>query len=329
MAIYRQTSRLKGCSSFKNYNSPDWETLLNRASKRGVSPSYVAFPSPLKERGIKGVRLINNLYKLLAVDVDGTLVGKDGTISVEDREALAKAGDLGIQVSLSTGRTAQGCLRIINYLSLDGHHIFFDGALVSNPEQGEEVYVQPISKAVVRQTVEFAHWHKIDLELYSTIRYFSERETWSTNAHRQFFGVEPAIVDFSELWERETIIKEGLVVSIPQQAANARSFCRQFGDSLHFSRARTPAYPGIDFINIVAPEVSKGEALGALASYMGISLSEVIAIGDGANDIPLLTSAGLAIAMGNASDEVKAVADYVTLDIDHSGLAAAVNRFLL
>jgi hypothetical protein len=75
--------------------------------------------------------------------------------------------------------------------------------------------------------------------------------------------------------------------------------------------------------------VSKGRALEALASYLGIPLAEVMAIGDGINDIPLLSLAGLAVAMGNASDEVKAVADYVTLDVDHSGVAAAIEKFLL
>ncbi len=58
-------------------------------------------------------------------------------------------------------------------------------------------------------------------------------------------------------------------------------------------------------------------------------MNEIMAIGDGANDISLLSSVGLAIAMGNAPDEVKAVADYVTLDVDHSGLAAAIEKFLL
>ena len=66
----------------------------------------------------------------------------------------------------------------------------------------------------------------------------------------------------------------------------------------------------------------------ALASHLGIPLTQVIAVGDGTNDISLLTTAGLAIAMGNALDEVKAVASYVTLDVDHSGLAAAINKFL-
>jgi hydroxymethylpyrimidine pyrophosphatase-like HAD family hydrolase len=80
---------------------------------------------------------------------------------------------------------------------------------------------------------------------------------------------------------------------------------------------------------VVAPDVSKGKALEALASFLGISLTEVMAIGDGINDIPLLSSVGLAVAMDNASDELKAVADHVTLDVDHHGVAAAINKFLL
>ena len=67
----------------------------------------------------------------------------------------------------------------------------------------------------------------------------------------------------------------------------------------------------------------------ALASHLGISLTEIMAIGDGPNDISLLSSAGLAIAMGDTPDELKEVADFITLDVDHNGLAAAINKFLL
>ncbi len=63
--------------------------------------------------------------------------------------------------------------------------------------------------------------------------------------------------------------------------------------------------------------------------HLGVSLAEVVAVGDGTNDISLLSTAGFAVAMGNAQDEVKKVADYVTLDVEHSGLAAAINKFLL
>ncbi|MBA7622248.1 Phosphatase YwpJ [subsurface metagenome] len=274
------------------------------------------------------MRLVNP-YKLLLVDVDGTLLGESGTISVEDRNALAKACDSGLLVSLSTGRAAQACLSVISKLALDSYHIFSDGALISNPNNGKEIYAQPIDKTVVKQAIEFAHLNEIDLDLYSATHYFVERESWSAIAHRQYFGIEPTVVDFDELWNHERIIKGGLAVTSSQEAAKVRRFRLQFEDSLYFSFAKSSGYPDVDFFNIVAPEVSKGKALRALTSHLGISLAEVVAVGDGTNDISLLSSAGLAIAMGGAPDELKAVADYVTLDVEHSGLAAAINKFLL
>jgi Cof subfamily protein (haloacid dehalogenase superfamily) len=273
--------------------------------------------------------LINHPYKLLVVDIDGTLVNSRGKISAQDTGALAEVRNLGISVSLSTGRGLQASMSIINQLLLDGYHMSFDGALVSRPSSGEEVYVQPISKAMVRRMIEIAHASDLDLELFTVSHYFVERETWSTEAHRQFFGVYRTIVDFSNIWERERIIKGGLVTTSPQEEAKVKKFCRQFEHRLHFSWATTPAFPDVYFINILSPGVSKGKALAALASHLGISLAEVIAVGDATNDMSLLTSTGLAIAMGNAPDEVKALADYVTLDVDHSGLAAALNQLLL
>lgn len=273
--------------------------------------------------------MINSPYKLLVVDIDGTLLGKNGAISAEDKKALALASALGIQVSLSTGRVMQACLSIINQLPLDDYHIFFDGALVASPEKGEEVYVRPISGELARQMAEFVHRNEISLDLYSATKFFAERETWATDIRRQFFGLQPIIVDFSGLWRKERIIKGTLVVLSPEERAKAENFYLHFKKSLSFSWTKTPSYPEVDFINVLAPDVSKGKALEALASYLGIALTEVMAIGDGANDVSLLSIAGLAVAMDNAVEELKAVADYVTLDVDHNGVAAAINKFLL
>lgn len=273
--------------------------------------------------------MANNPYKLLVVDIDGTLLNKDGAISPEDKKALARVGDLGIRVSLSTGRVAKACLRIVDQLSLDGYHIFFDGALVSNPTEGEELYVQPISQEIVRQAIEFAHLNEINLDLYSTTHYFTERETWVSDIRHQFFGIPPTIVDLNQVWQKERIIKGAIVVRSAEERAKADSFRLHFESSLSFSMTRTPAYPEVDFINVLALEVSKGRAMETLAAHLGIPLAEVMTIGDGTNDISLLSKAGLAIAMGNAADELKAIADYITLDVDHNGVAAAINNFLL
>jgi len=275
------------------------------------------------------MRLTKKAYKLLVADIDGTLLNKDGAISTEDRDAIAKVGESGIPVALSTGRVVLASLGIIKQLALDGYHMFFDGALVINPEKGEEVYVKPISKELVRQTVEFAHLNGINLDFYSATHFFIEQETWGSNIRRDFYRTPPTVVDMTKLWQTERIIKATLTVKSPEEKAKANDFYQHFKDRLNFSLTKTPAYPEVDFINVLAPDVSKGEALAALASFLGIPLTEVMAIGDGSNDVSLLSKAGLAVAMGSAPDELKAVADYVTLDVEHNGAAEAIRKFLL
>lgn len=270
---------------------------------------------------------MTNRYKLLVVDIDGTLLDKQGHISDTDKEAVARAGARGIRVSLCTGRAVKACTNVFSQLPLDGYHIFFDGALVYNPETNEEVYAAPIKKELVKQMAEYLGRVEINMDFYSTTQYFIERVTWATEIRRNFYGLQPTLTEFTNLWQREKIIKGTIVVASAEEKARAQDFIRQFKD-LKFSWTKTPAYPEVDFINVLDPEVSKGVALKALTAFLRITPAEVMAIGDGANDIPLLNAAGLAIGMGNASAELKAVADYVTLDVEHNGVAAAIEKFL-
>ncbi|UCG55161.1 MAG: HAD family phosphatase [Dehalococcoidia bacterium] len=267
-------------------------------------------------------------YKLLVVDVDGTIVDSNGAISYEDEKALTGVAAAGITVSLSTGRIIKACQKIIDRLSLDGHHIFFDGALVSDPSQEEEIYCRPIERRLVKQAVDFARANDIYLELYNATGFFAERRNWSDKIHYDFFGVESIITDFNDIWQRERIIKAEMVVRELGERQQLELFKKEFEGKLRFSIARSPAFPNIDFINIINPDVSKGEALRCLVTFLGLTMNEVIAIGDGLNDISLLEAAGLAVAMGNAFPEVKRVADYITLDVGQNGVAAAVREFL-
>ena len=271
-------------------------------------------------------------YKLLVVDIDGTLLGKNGIVSADDRKALARAGDSGIYVSLSTGRVVQASLEVINQLVLDGYHIFADGALVSNLAKDKDVLVSPISKESVKQMVEFAQRNDIYIELFSKTHYFVERETRVSDMRRKVYGLQPTTADFTKIWQNEEILKGTLVVSSAEESeerAKADNFRLHFKNSLNFRWTKTMVSPEVDFMNAVAPGVSKGKAVEVLALFLGIPLAEVMAIGDQDNDMSLLSTAGLAIAMGSAPDELKAIADYITFDVEHSGVAAAIDKFLL
>ncbi len=272
---------------------------------------------------------IENRFKLLVLDIDGTLLSKQGTLSGEDKKALARVSASGIKISLSSGRAAPACLPIIDQLSLDGYHTSFDGALISNPKLAHEVYAEPISDRLVEEIVEFSHINGINMDLFSSGSLYVEKETWTSELRRQFFITEPVIVDFAEISRKERIIKGAIIARSPEEKAEVERFYRHFASCLTFSWTRSPACPGIDFVNILAPGVSKGKAVEVLASFLEISLSEVMAVGDGSNDASIFSRVGMAVAMGSASDELKGMAHHVTLDADHSGVAEAVSRILL
>jgi len=141
--------------------------------------------------------------------------------------------------------------------------------------------------------------------------------------------LQSTLANFDDIIGRETIIKCELMIHNDEEEVKARLFMDHFTGMLRGSIARTPAFPDVRFVNVVDPAVSKGTALEKLAWHFGISLDRVMAIGDGSNDVPLLEKAGLAIAMGNGVDELKAIADHVTLSVDESGAAAAIERFIL
>jgi hydroxymethylpyrimidine pyrophosphatase-like HAD family hydrolase len=100
-------------------------------------------------------------------------------------------------------------------------------------------------------------------------------------------------------------------------------------NKLSFSWSTIPAYPGYHFVNMLDRGVSKGRAVEALAAYYQIGLNEVMAMGDGDNDISLLNCAGLAVAMQNAPAALKNEADYITADVEHNGLTQALRQFVL
>ena len=266
-------------------------------------------------------------YRMLVVDVDGTLVNKDGLISDEDKQAVWRLADSRVMVCLATGRVIDACKPILAELSLNNPHVFFDGALVYVVEGGYTLKSWPMEPALVREAVDFCREQDIYLELFARHQFFAEKANWSDDIHRKFFHVEPRVTSFSCIWEREEIFKAEILVHNDDEEAKLQLFKGHFGARMRYSVATSPAFPEVKFINILNPAVSKGEAVTALYMSAGLHRSEVVVIGDGHNDISMLKAGGISVAMGNAFEDVKEAAEYVTADVDNHGVAEAVNFF--
>ncbi len=271
-------------------------------------------------------------FKLLVIDVDGTLLNEQGVISEEDKSAIDEARKRGVAVSLCTGRVHRASRDVLAALNLDGYHIFSDGAVVSDAANTHQIYAKTIEAATFRVLVGYVHRHHINtIDVFTVNGHYVEpaTEPWVIHIRKNFFGLEPAVIDFSELIGKEKITKATMAVASVQDKAKAKAFSEAFKGRLKLSSSANVTFPEIEFVNIIDPGVSKAEALKFLASYLKIPMEEVIAIGDGKNDIPLLLCAGTSVAMGHAPEEVKECANYITLDVAHSGVAAAIKKFVL
>lgn len=212
---------------------------------------------------------------------------------------------------------------------MDGSHIFYDGALIYNHSEQKQVYSHHLPPEIVKQACEVALQNGVPLDLFSATQYFAMEESWRTNIRREYFKINPTITDFRTLWQKEVIIKGSIVTRTPREEKLARDFGAQFEGRLECVWTGTPAFPDYYFINVNNIGISKGTALKVLADHLEIDLDEVAAIGDGANDISLLSTAGLAIAMSNSPEELKQVADHITDDVEHSGVASAIRQFII
>ena len=261
------------------------------------------------------------------MDIDGTIINQANTISAADREALKQVSKAGIPVSLCTGRSFCTSLNLIRQLDLTGFHVFFDGALVCNSSL-KTLYSHPIPTDLLQSICRSAIEQDILIDLFTIEKYIVRRKSWRSQLRLEYFGIEAEVRDYSTVPIKEQIIKGTLALKESENRQKVDKFISTYASFLDFSWSTIPAYPGCHFVNILDKGVSKGKAVEALAEHYNIGMDQIMAIGDGSNDISLLSCIGTAVAMGNAPEELKKIADYVTLDVEHHGVSEIIRKLL-
>ena len=262
--------------------------------------------------------------RLLAIDLDGTLVNHDLVMNPRDVAAVKAAAASGVTVVLATGRMFKSSLRFAEPLGLRGPIINYQGAVVREIASGEVWYRCELTVPMQQKVLALAEpkdWHVnayVDEVVY-TARARPEADLYARIAMVPYEAVGPL-----SKWVRQDSTKMVLVDMDPEEVpARMTELSAWMGDVARVTRS-------LDwFVEVVNPQVSKAAALAMVADRLGIAQAEVCAIGDNTNDEDMVRWAGFGVAMGNAPAALKGLAKHVTGTVDEAGVAEVIERFVI
>ena len=262
-------------------------------------------------------------FRLIVMDLDGTLLDSHSQVRPRTRAALERAHDAGVAIAVATGRSYALARHFTQGLPLSGPQITYNGAIVVEAESGRTIFLEAVPAAVITPVLDFLCEH----DLYTC--YFTEEHIYVRGrADSERALVPPGFPQPLVEPDLERLIANAPCLKLVAVAAPARIEAirplaeRDFGGLLYVTQTASVL---LEFLH---PKVSKGAALGQAILDLGISPAEVIAFGDSHNDIEMLTVAGTGVAMANASAEVRAVADRTAPSNDEDGIAATLDELL-
>jgi len=265
------------------------------------------------------------MYRLLAIDLDGTLLTPrpQKTITPRTRRAIQQAAEAGIRVVIATGQSLVMLQHLCRDLPLTGPQIIENGATIVDFRTGQifhEKLLPPTFVLPVLEALKQAGFHRA----YHTL----SRVYADTDAPRVRRWYDPPVPPVIEIEDVSNLYPEPCIklVGIGEESmlrAKRQKLMDTFAGQLYITQS------AFDLLEFLHPAVSKVNGLQTIARDLGIKPEEVVAIGDGHNDIGMLQFAGLGVAMGNAHEEVKREADYVTSSNAEDGVAAVIEELIL
>ena len=262
--------------------------------------------------------------RLLAIDLDGTLVNERLEMDPRDVAAVKAATAAGVAVVLATGRMFKSSLRYAEPLGLKGPIINYQGAVVREIASGEVWYRCELTVPMQQRVLALAEpkdWH---VNAYVDERVYTARARPEADLYARIAMVPYEVVGPLSKWVRVDSTKMVLVDLDPSDVpARIAELTDWMGEVGRVTRS-------LDwFVEVINPEVSKARALAMVANRLGVAQAEVCAIGDNTNDEEMVTWAGFGVAMGNAPAALKSVAKYVTGRIEEAGVAQVIERFVI
>lgn len=267
------------------------------------------------------------MYKLIALDMDGTLLRSDKTISPRTKQAIAQARAQGVTVVLASGRPLEGIVDKLAELNIHGENEFvacFNGSIIRELGENRVIHRGIIDGAATKRVAKLAQTLGLDCHAFSEeLGLIAPRNSTYTEHEAQINNISATIIDFNQLADDHPIIKV-MIIGEPEKLSAA------IGDIPNeFEQDFTILQSAPFFLEFLNPVSNKGAGIAAIAEKLGISASEVICMGDAENDHHMLEYAGLGVAMANAMPETKRIADLITDSNDDDGVAKIIEQYVL
>lgn len=268
------------------------------------------------------------VYKMIVLDLDGTLTNRDKVITPRTKAALMEAQEKGIKVVLASGRPTYGVMPLARELELErfGSYILsFNGGMITDCSTMKTVYERKLPVEANARIIALAEKEQVA----SVLTY--QDDVIITNNRECPYGQLESDINHLELRQVEDM-KSYVNFPVP------KFLMTDDGDYLAMTEARVKAALGRDysvyrsepfFLEILPKGIDKARSLEHLLKSLGLKREEMIACGDGYNDVTMIEFAGLGVAMENAVRSVYKAADYVTLSNNEDGVAHVVEKFLL
>lgn len=271
-------------------------------------------------------------YKLLCLDMDGTLLDKENNISERNKGAIEKAVEKGVKVAICTGRVFTSAYYYSDILGIKTPIIASNGAYIREKDRDEVIYKNVLSIAQCRRIESilkandfYFHFNTTSAILTAKLLYSSEFYAKANKSLAENMQIKINVIDD---WEKTFEQNDGEIVKCIAIDKDNVKLNKVKNEIINLGDFEVVSSWDNNF-EIMNKSVSKGHAVQVLANYYDIDKESIICIGDSENDLPMIKLAGLGIAMGNAPDYVKNQADYVTDTNSNHGVAKAIEKFIL